>query len=274
METQDTKSNTPEPVKPHQDIMNPDQTGRALGGVVVIIIGGLLLARSIGADLPAWLFSWPMIPIAIGVFIGAKHRFRHPGWLIPIAVGAIFLTINMMSEDIDASQFFWPVIIIVIGLVMIIKPKGRHGRWKDRDHKAWSRWQERRQHRYEQRFGSDASVESSEDVIDSVTIFGGTKKVIISKDFRGGDAVTIFGGAEINLTQADIQGTAVLELVQVFGGAKLVVPANWKIQVDEMVSIFGGLDDKRNPGALNPDDSKVLILKGTSIFGGIDIKSY
>ncbi|MBT1690870.1 LiaF transmembrane domain-containing protein, partial [Dawidia soli] len=127
METQDTKSNTPEPVKPYQDITNPDQTGRVLGGVVIIIIGSLLLARSVGADLPAWLFTWPMIPIAIGLFVGAKHRFRHPGWLIPIAVGAVFLTINMMSEEIDASQFFWPVIIIVIGLVMILKPRGRRG---------------------------------------------------------------------------------------------------------------------------------------------------
>jgi predicted membrane protein len=271
METQDTKSNTPEPVRPYQDITTPDQTGRVLGGVVIIIIGGLLLARSVGADLPAWLFSWPMIPIAIGLFVGAKHRFRHPGWLIPVAVGAVFLSINMMSEDVDASQFFWPVIIIAIGLVMIIKPRGR---FRGRDRETWKRWHERRHQRYNQKFGNEFTEETSEGIIDSVTIFGGTKKVVISKDFKGGDAVTIFGGAEINLTQADIQGRAVLELVQVFGGAKLVVPSDWKIQVDEMVSIFGGLDDKRNPGTLNPDDNKVLVLKGTSIFGGIDIKSY
>lgn len=272
METQDTNRNTPDPVKHYQDITTPDQTGRVLGGVVIVIIGGLLLARSVGADLPAWLFTWPMIPIFIGLFVGAKHRFRHPGWLIPVAVGAVFLTINMFSEEIDSSQFFWPVIIIAVGLVMILKPKGRHGHWRNRD--TWKRWNDRRQQRFEQRFAADITEETSEGVIDSVTIFGGTKKVVISKNFKGGDAVTVFGGAEINLTQADIQGRAVLELVQIFGGAKLVVPSDWKIQVDEMVSIFGGLDDKRNPSTLNPDDNKVLILKGTSIFGGIDIKSY
>ncbi|MCD9014982.1 cell wall-active antibiotics response protein [Parachryseolinea silvisoli] len=273
METQDTRSNTPEPVRPYQDITTPDQMGRVLGGVVIVIIGGLLLARSVGADLPGWLFTWPMIPIAIGLFIGAKHRFRHPGWLIPIAVGAVFLTINMFSEDVDSSQFFWPVIIIAIGLFMIIRPR-RHGRFRGRDRETWKRWHERRHQRYQQQFGADFVEETAEGMIDSVTIFGGTKKVVISKDFKGGDAVTVFGGVEINLTQADIQGRAVLELVQIFGGAKLVVPSDWKIQADEMVSIFGGLDDKRNPAALHPNDDKVLILKGTSIFGGIDIKSY
>ncbi|MBT1689751.1 hypothetical protein KK078_24530, partial [Fulvivirgaceae bacterium PWU37] len=153
-------------------------------------------------------------------------------------------------------------------------PGGRPGGGRDRDRETWKRWHERRHHRYQQQFGADFTEETAEGLIDSVTIFGGTKKVIISKDFQGGSAVTVFGGAEINLTQADIQGRAVLDLVQIFGGAKLVVPANWRIQADEMVSIFGGLDDKRNPATLNPDDNKVLILKGTSIFGGIDIKSY
>jgi predicted membrane protein len=271
METQETNRNTPDPVKHYQDLTTPDQTGRVLGGVVIVIIGGLLLARSVGADLPAWIFTWPMIPIFIGLFIGAKHRFRHPGWLIPVAVGAVFLAINMFSEEIDSSQFFWPVIIIAVGLLMIIRPKRR---FRGRDGETWKRWHERRHQRYQQKFGTDYVQETEEGVIDSVTIFGGTKKVVLSKDFKGGDAVTIFGGVEINLTQADIQGRAVLELVQVFGGAKLVVPSNWKIQVDEMVSIFGGLDDKRNPTTLHPDDDKVLILKGTSIFGGIDIKSY
>ena len=75
--------------------------------------------------------------------------------------------------------------------------------------------------------------------------------------------------------QADINGRVVIELTQVFGGTKLVVPPHWKLQTEEVVSVFGGLDDKR-PIVQNSsvDDSKVLVLRGTCIFGGIDIKSY
>ncbi len=45
-----------------------------------------------------------------------------------------------------------------------------------------------------------------EDYIDAVTVFGGVKKNILSKNFRGGDVTTFMGGTELNLTHADIQG--------------------------------------------------------------------
>jgi hypothetical protein len=53
-----------------------------------------------------------------------------------------------------------------------------------------------------------------------------------------------------------------------------VVPANWRIHTEEVVCIFGGIDDKRNPTTLAADADKVLVLKGVCIFGGIDIKSF
>jgi 3-keto-L-gulonate-6-phosphate decarboxylase len=40
-----------------------------------------------------------------------------------------------------------------------------------------------------------------------------------------------------------------------------------------MVAIFGGIEDKRPP-QLNAIPDKILVIVGTSIFGGIDIKSF
>ena len=46
-------------------------------------------------------------------------------------------------------------------------------------------------------------------------------------------------------------------------------------QYDKSSTIFGGLNDKRPlPAATAVDQSKILVLKGTCLFGGIDIKSY
>ena len=39
-----------------------------------------------------------------------------------------------------------------------------------------------------------------------------------------------------------------------------------------LVAIFGGIDDKREQISNTPD--KVLVLKGFTMFGGIEIKSY
>jgi hypothetical protein len=229
-------------------------SGRVMGGLVILAFGTLLLANQMGLDLPRWVFSWKMLLIAIGVFIGARHNFKSWGWVIPIGVGLVFLAEDIFWEFDLRPQFIWPVAIIIVGLVMIFRPKIKRG------DNPW-RGGAIRTHGNEQG-----------EVLDTVAIFGSAKKNILSKNFRGGDVVSFFGGSELNFMQADIQGVAVLDVTTVFGGAKLVVPSNWTIK-SESVSIFGGTDDKRQT-LTEADPNKVLVLEGTVIFGGIEIKSY
>ena len=115
---------------------------------------------------------------------------------------------------------------------------------------------------------------SEDDYIDSTSVFGGSKRLVLSKNFKGGEVVTVMGGAEINLSQADIQGRAILDVTQVMGGTKIVVPSNWDVKSEMATAILGGIDDKRIIQPSGVDPNKVLIIKGTSILGGIDIRSY
>lgn len=64
-----------------------------------------------------------------------------------------------------------------------------------------------------------------------------------------------------------------MELTTIFGGTKFIVPSNWTVK-SEAVTIFGGLEDKRNTQTLIDNPDKILLLKGTVIFGGIEIKSF
>jgi len=102
-------------------------------------------------------------------------------------------------------------------------------------------------------------------------VFGGTKKKVMSKDFKGGEINCVFGGNDLDFMQADINGSAVLEVNVVFGGAKLLVPNHWKVQSD-VDCAFGAVEDKRRDATEVSD--KTLVLKGTVAFGGIEIKSY
>ena len=253
METQYNK-NTNQPVEKER---NPFGGGRAIGGMIVVIVGTLLLAREVGADIPYWLFSWHMLLIAFGFYLGARHSFRNPVWLIPVAIGSAFLLEDLVPE-IRVREYFWPMLIIGVGVVMILRSRRRASGdiFKDWERKA------------------NAATTTSEGSFESVTIFGENRKQILSKDFKGGESVCVFGGVEINLTQADINGRIPLELVQVFGGTKLIVPPHWKIDTEEVVSVFGGLNDKRQVQNAVTDQTKVLVLKGTTFFGGIDIKSF
>lgn len=234
---------------------NRGHRGRAIAGLIVVVVGVVLLAKQVGVDFPYWFFKWPMLLIAIGMYIGFRHSFRSPGWMIPTGIGLLFL-VEELVPDLEIRQFIWPIIIISIGLFMIFRPRGRsRGEY-------WKNWD------------SGNSQSFADNAFETVTIFGGDKKQIISKDFKGGESVCAFGGVEINLTQADVTGTATIEVVQLFGGTKIIVPPHWKIQTDELVCIFGSLEDKRQVAGSVVDATKVLILKGTCIFGGIDLRSF
>lgn len=248
-------------------------SGRVFGGLIVVIVGVILLAKQTGADIPGWLISWPMALIATGLYIGFRHAFRGPVWIVLLLVGTIFL-INDIDPTLNLRHYVWPIVIIAVGLMIIFRPQHK---MRGFHKKKWHN------HPYgepstpspESKIAGITEGSAHEDYIDSVTIFGGVKRNIFSKNFRGGEIVTIFGGSEINLTQADSPQRIELDITQIFGGAKLIVPPHWKIHSEDIVSIFGGVEDKRPalPEA-SYDSNKVLILKGTNIFGGIDIKSF
>lgn len=243
--------------QPENRSTDPHKVGRTLSGLFLVAIGVMLLARQTGVYFPGWIFSFETALIAVGIYIGIRHSFRGFGWMIPIAIGS-FLLIDDVYPLYDLRHYTWPVVLIGLGLLIMFRSGKRRGHWK--------KWDER--HTFEEN--------SMNDYLDSTVVFGGVKKNIISKNFRGGEVVTVFGGTEINLMQADLAGTVTLELTQVFGGTKLIVPPHWRIWSKDMVAILGGIDDKRpmmsNPSAEEPN--KTLILKGTCMLGGIEIRSY
>jgi len=249
---------------------------------------------------PHWLFTWPMILIAVGVFSGIKHGFRGGGWIVLLLVGGFFL-LDHMDPDFNFHRYIVPFVIICVGLAMISRPH-RWGRPDQRWRREAREWRRRRRHgpwgswnpeqQYDDATGqyrnpSDqqnysagpvpppeqtAGAAGPEDYIDSVSVFGGVRKVIMSKNFKGGEATSFMGGTELDFSQADINGTVVLELTQVMGGAKLIVPGHWSIK-NEVNAVLGGIDDKRQLNTV-VDPNKVLVLKGTSFLGGLEISNF
>jgi predicted membrane protein len=233
--------------------------------------------------LPDWLFNWHVLLIVIGLWIGLRHNFRGGGWFIMIAIGGFFL-VQDFYPDTHIYRFIWPAVLILVGLMVILRPnRAYHRRWghdwrdnMDRKSMEWrEEWQRKHMHRRfggPQAFSNQTQGYSSEDWVDATSIFGGVHKKVVSKNFRGGDITTFMGGTEIDLSQADFTGTARLDVTQIMGGTKIIVPAHWEVR-SEVTALFAGYEDKRQqPAATNPD--KVLIIDGTSIFGGIELKNY
>ncbi|RXK85619.1 LiaF transmembrane domain-containing protein [Filimonas effusa] len=242
---------------------------RAFTGIFLIIAGGLLFAYKMGAPLPHWLFTFQTILIVIGLIAGLKSRFRQPAWIIPFGLG-IFLSIDNWFPGANIDQYTAPIIIMVLGLFFLLRPRHAH---KNRKLRQFLRQRQEWQQQFRHDCSNITQEETPGDSIDSVSVFGAVKKKVVSKNFTGGEVTCIMGGAEINLSQADIQGTVVLEVTQLFGGTKLIIPPHWDLK-SEIAAVFGGVEDKRPLQGTVADLNKVLVLKGTSVFGGIDIQSY
>lgn len=103
--------------------------GRMLGGLIVVAVGAVLLASRMGVEFPKWLFHWPMILIVVGLYSGARHKFRNFGWLITVSVGVIFLLHEFVS--VSLVYYLWPIVIILIGISIMFK-RGPH--WSCRRH--------------------------------------------------------------------------------------------------------------------------------------------
>lgn len=257
------------------------KNGKRAVGAAILVIGLALLAKQLGAQFPSWVFTWPMLLIVIGIASGVKHQFKNSSWLILILIGGVFL-IERIIPELSVAKFTWPVILIGVGIFFIFgrgfKSNNckRNRRWQS----DYNRYQSSADYSYAESPKNDDPVDdkfryhaTGEEFIDSVSVFGGTKKNILSKDFKGGDVTNIMGGAELNFYNADINGVVVLDIVQVFGGTKIVIPPTWDV-VSEMAAVFGGIDDNRSLTQVLPDKSKVLVIKGTSIFGGIEIRNF
>src|SRR5690242_18241007 len=161
-------------------MMQSGGRGHIWTGVFLLLIGAAALVKASVTDLPDWVFSWQMFLIVLGFFIGLKHRFRGAAWFILILVGGAFLARDIYP-DVELRRYIWPMILIVVGFFLIIRPHRRH----------WDQKKNAGTGDPEPLMGGKETY-SKDDFIDSTSIFGGAKKNILSKDFKGGDIVNIF----------------------------------------------------------------------------------
>jgi predicted membrane protein len=262
-----------------------NKNNRVWSGVILLLIGLVFFLRNMDIYIPHWVLSWHMLLIAIGLLVGYKRSFDGGGWLIMVLVGTFFTLKDIL--DFDFSRHFFAAGFIAVGLYLILKPKG-----KGFNREKW----QKKQANFDPDFGftatedvSSETVEAKEekeakegkrgkwvdenDIIDSVTVFGGTDQTVYSKNFKGGDLVAVFGGCNVNLTQADFEGVVVLEVVAIFGGIKIILPPSWIVK-SEVTAIFGGSEDKRGPVIVAGNDGKIVKITGVVLFGGIEIRNF
>lgn len=242
-------------------------------GVILLVIGGVLFLKAIGIWFPVWVFSWPMILIAVGVISLVKNNYDSGFGVVMVILGGFFLIKRNFGFPIEVEPYLIPVGLIILGIYLIIKRKNRDRVFDDNFFK-----------RFESNTGTGSSLDDGSDAtqatiseegdyVNAQALFTGINHRILSKNFKGGKASAIFGGTQIDLSQADLAEGASLNVEVAFGGVELIIPAHWELQIN-VSNVFAGVEDKRMYPQTPTDPSKVLRIYGSVIFGGLEIKSF
>lgn len=215
-------------------------TGRALVGIGFVALGTLFLLDQAGTlDAGGVIADWWPVLFLVAAALELLARPPRPiGASVFAVIGLVLLggTTDVVPGSLLA--LLWPLGIIALGVWLLL------------------------------RRGPGAGGEFGDDRIDTTVLFSGRKIVSTSRAFRGGNATAIFGGIELDLTGAQLQGTADIEAVALFGGVELTVPPGWRVQLDGP-AIFGG-HENNVPSPAAPD-APTLRIRATAIFGGVEV---
>ncbi|MEL7145715.1 MAG: DUF5668 domain-containing protein [Bacteroidota bacterium] len=230
-------------------------------GIIFIVVGGIFLLENFSLlpyDFFEYIFSWEAILILIGGVLVSTRENKVPGFIL-IGIGGLFLLEEFLQDVFrwywfDAPDLIWPLAIIGIGVAIIL----------------------RRNKSNDDNYSYDEKKNSSTDFLKATAILGGGDIKVNSTHFRGGDVTAIMGGGTYDLSSAELaEGPQVIDVFALFGGASFIVPSDWNVRI-EVTPLFGGFSDSRKVNSNSPgvDPTKELVLKGTVIFGGGELKNF
>jgi len=225
------------PGEPSQDMR---VTPRVVLGLGVMLAGFVLALDSLGlVDGGALFRFWPLALIAVGVvkwLSPAPQRMSAVFWIIA-GVAFLLVTLGHMS-----FAGVWAVLLFMLGAKI-----------------AWKALR---------------PVSAPTDpaaALDLLQFMGGTKTVVTTTDFKGGQATAVMGGCEIDLRHASMpEGrAAVLDTFAFWGGIEIRVPDDWEVVSQGSAALGGFVNNARSqPGA-----KRRIVVTGLAIMGGVEVKN-
>lgn len=276
----------------------PDRplAGGVIAGAILIVLGIVFALDSMGilyaGDLLSW---WPLILIGIGLgrMFQTHSRDQRIGYAILIVIGAFFLMRNLHVPGLRGRDLL-PLLFLLIGALLVWQGMTRH-RIRVRGGPAEESLAAARERLAELPGrsspgsvspGTGAPAEGiaptgaawtagpaagSVSVLQEFAFMGGGDRVVRAQDFRGGEVTAIMGGFHIDLRGANIAGdSATIEIFTLWGGVDLRVPESWNVVV-QGTPILGVFTTTGRPVSAAPA-TKTLVLKGTAIMGGVEVK--
>jgi predicted membrane protein len=220
-------------------------SGQLVVGLGILAVGIIFLLQTLGiADFDGLMVWIPSLFVLLGIWILISSRFANwSGALLLIIFGGVAQLAALDIISWSDIWKFWPLALVVIGLSIVLdRARGRDG----------------------------APTDASNSV-KQFAMFSATSTRNTAQEFSGGEITALFGGVELDITEAQVANRpAVLHVFAMFGGAEITVSPDMLVSA-HVTPIFGGFEDKRRQRKALPGESAELIVKGTALFGAIEI---
>lgn len=215
-------------------------TPRVVLGLGVMLAGLVLALDSLGImDGGAVFRFWPLALVAVGIvkwLSPAPQRLAAASWVL---AGAAFLLVTLGHMSFVGV---WAVLLFGLGANI-----------------AWKALR------------PVAPPTDPSAVVDLLQFMGGTKTVVTTPDFKGGQATAVMGGCEIDLRHASMpEGrAAVIDTFAFWGGIEIRVPDDWEVISQGSAALGGFVNNARaQPGA-----RRRLVVTGLAVMGGVEVKN-
>jgi predicted membrane protein len=227
--------------------LNPDETTaeikvtpRVVLGLCVMLAGLVLALDSLGFIEAGNIFRfWPLILVAIGAVKWMSPVPQKMSAFIWIVAGVAFLLVSLGRMSFGGV---WAMILFLVGAKIA---------WKALRPMALPR--------------------DADSVIDLMQFMGGTKTVVTTQDFKGGQVTAVMGGCEIDLRHASMpEGrAAVIDTFAFWGGIEIRVPDDWEVVSQGGAALGGFVNNARS----QPGSKRRLVVTGLAVMGGVEVKN-
>jgi predicted membrane protein len=233
-------------------------------GLLIAAAGVILLLDQQGIIDANRVFQyfWPVMCISFGLVNLFQSGGRRTWGIILLVIGVLLVFDNLGFARVG-FQTIWPVIIIALGGLMIWQAIAPHSNPLSGQAAT-----------LRERLNQWRRGDSADGDFNHIAIFGGFKRRVTVKNFRGGSVMAVMGGYEIDLRQAGIEGdSATIDATSIMGGGEIKVPDTWRISMDG-IGLFGAyVDETHQIPPVDGTSQKHLIVKGIAFMGGVVVKN-
>ena len=221
------------------------KTSNMIWGIILIIVGVIFGLNALEiTDINIFFNGWWTLFIIIPCLISLLKGKEYAGNIIGLFVGVTLLLAcnNIITFEL-IGKLLLPVILVVIGFSILFKDI-INTKIKNKIKNV---------------------IPTSSD--EFYAVFGSNRINPTQDEINGANVNAIFGELVCDLSNSKITKDIVINATSVFGGMTIIVPDNVNI-VTSAFPLFGGITNK----VKNKDNKNTIFIKGTIMFGGIDIK--